>query len=138
MRIDTGNQEMVLIQPVNPWTETGENDIEYSPPVLVLGPQWREIDQHQHGLVRINAQEKLFFTGIVPSADHDRMKHVQEGWVNFGQVKWRSLEPDLTRWCVAYTERENAAYEKLAAKHGREGRIIVRDPEAAKRSLQPS
>ena len=67
---------LILIQHIDPWHSMGGERYGYRPPMLVVGEEWGRIDRHQRGIVRQGGQDVFEFTGIVPSADHDKMQHV--------------------------------------------------------------
>lgn len=124
-----GQTSLILIQEFDPCRSRGGDKYEYRPPMLVVGEEWYRIDRHQRGIVRANAQDVLEFTGIVPSADHDTMKHVEKGTVRFGKMKWRHLEnAETTSFCALHQQRLN----ELVDKHGVQPGILVTDPEKAK------
>lgn len=121
---------LVLIQEISPWMQTGVDRFDYRPPMLVVGEEWGRIDRHQRGIVRANA-DRYEFTGIVPSADHDKQKHVDSGYVLFGKIKYRHLESvKTTPHCVEHQQRLN----ELIDNHNVEPKMIVRDPKAAERA----
>lgn len=109
---------LILIQEIDPWRHVRSDLYEYRPPMLVIGEEWNRIDKHQRGMVRSNDNEYQF-TGVVPSADHDKQSHIDSGSVVFGKMKWRHLESmDATKFCAIAQEYSDSLVEKYSSSPG--------------------